>query len=65
MMDEAYTKETRLSRPHFSSFIFLQERRSLYINSHVGHTPKGEEHRNYLVCYLTWEKKETSGKEIE
>jgi hypothetical protein len=31
----------------------------------IGHTPKGEEEKNYLTCYQTGERKETSYKEIE
>jgi len=42
----------------------IKVNKALYINSHVGQTPKGEGDKIYLVCYLTWEKKETSCKEI-
>jgi len=37
---------------------------SLYIKLTRGQTPKGEVEKNYLICYPTWEKKETSCKEI-
>jgi hypothetical protein len=37
---------------------------SLYIRLTIGQAPKGEGEKNYLVCYPTLEKKETSCKEI-
>jgi len=37
---------------------------TLYIKLTRGQTPKGEVEKNYLICYPTWEKKETSCKEI-
>jgi hypothetical protein len=37
---------------------------TLYIETGIGHTPKGEVEKNYLVCYTAWRRKETSCKEI-
>jgi hypothetical protein len=37
---------------------------TLYIKWEPGQTPKGEVEKKYLIYYQTWEKKETSCKEI-
>jgi hypothetical protein len=42
----------------------VKVKEALYIKLQVGHTPKGEVEKNYLVCYPIFEKKETSCKEI-
>jgi hypothetical protein len=38
---------------------------TLYFKLKGEHTPKGEVEKNYLVCYSTFIKKETSCKKIE
>jgi hypothetical protein len=38
---------------------------TLYLKLRGEHTPKGEVGKNYLVCYSTFRKKETSCKEIK
>ncbi len=73
---DATLKRTILSLYEFSgrlssgaSIISLQYRkaiseRTLYIKLKREHTPKGEVGKNYLVCYSTFRKKETSCKKI-
>jgi hypothetical protein len=38
---------------------------SLYIETRRGYTPKGGLEKNTFLCYPTFRKKETSGKEVE
>ena len=47
------------------AFGLAKVNQSLYIETRRGYTPKGGLEKNTFLCYPTFRKKETSGKEVE
>ncbi len=60
---KAFRSGTYMQNVHWNRL--ANSARMLYIKLRGEHTPKGEVEKNYLVCYSTFRKKETSCKEIK